>query len=141
VTIVDGQARQLGAAWFRTLRSTGQTLYSGWYGTEQLPSCDRPSVRVVFPLPNGSIAVFLRPSTESDGSLVLTSPLGAFGQDGAYLIVVQPGGQRAWVRRAPLPERFVVGVDEEGVLRTDHSLNLWRMPVVRFHYRLEPRHS
>ncbi len=141
VTIVDGQARQLGAAWFRTLRSTGQTVYSGWYGTEQLPSSDRPSVRVVFPLPNGSIAVFLRPSIESDGSLVLTSPLGAFGQDGAYLIVVQPGGQRAWVRRAPLAERFVVGVDEEGILRTDHSLNLWRMTVVRFHYRLEPRHG
>jgi hypothetical protein len=42
--------KQIGAAWLRKLRSTGQTVYSGWYGTAQLPESDQPSVRVVFPL-------------------------------------------------------------------------------------------
>ena len=130
---------QLGAAWLRRLRSTGQNVYSGWYGIAQLPRTDRPSIRVMFPLPNGSISVFLRPEVRDDGSLLLTSPLGVFGDDGAYLIVVHPDRRSASVRRVPLAERFLVWVDEEGTLRTDHALNLWQLPVLRFHYRLERR--
>jgi hypothetical protein len=38
----------------------------------------------------------------------------------------------------PLAERFVVFVDDEGVLRTDHELNLSQVPVLRLHYRPEP---
>jgi hypothetical protein len=140
VFTVSGQhGRQVGAAWLRTLRSTGQTVYSGWYGTARLPNTEGPSIRVVFPLPNGSVMVFLRPEVRDDGALVLTSPLGAFGDDGAYLIVARPDRSSGWARRVPLAERFVVGVDDEGVLRTDHALNLWQVPVIRLHYRLERR--
>ena len=91
-----------------------------------LDDFDRLSVRVMFPMPNGSVAVFLRPGVRDDGALTLTSPLGSFGDDGAYLIVARA-------------ERFVVWVDEEGTLRTDHALSLWQVPVLRFHYRLERR--
>jgi hypothetical protein len=87
----------------------------------------------MFPLPNGSIAVFLRPDVRDDGALALTSPLRAFGDNGAYLIVSCADGRRASVRRVPLAERFVVRVDDEGTLRTDHALNLWQVPVLRFH--------
>ena len=93
----------------------------------------------MFPLPNGSVAVFLRPDVRDDGALVLTSPLAPFGHDGAYLIVTRPDGNTASVRRVPLAERFVVWIDDEGTLRTDHALNLWQVPVLRFHYRLERR--
>jgi len=65
VTVQDQKWYQLGAAWLRTLRSTGQTVYSGWYGTALLPRALRPSVRVMFPLPNGSVTVFLRPEVRS----------------------------------------------------------------------------
>jgi len=130
---------QLGAAWLRRLRSTGQNVYSGWYGIVQVPNCDRPSIRVMFPLPNGSVAVFLRPDVRDDGALVLTSPLGAFGDNGAYLIVNGANGHTASVRRIPLAERFVVWVDDEGTLRADHALQLGQVPVLRFHYRLERR--
>jgi hypothetical protein len=44
----------LGAAWLRTLRRTGKTIYSGWYGAAALPGRDQPSVRVVFPLPTAA---------------------------------------------------------------------------------------
>ena len=131
---VDGP--QLGAAWLRTLRSTGQIVYSGWYGTTQLPEAKAPSIRVMFPLPNGSVTVFLRPSVDQTGSLLLTSPISRFGDDGAYLIVRTADGTAA-VRRVPLAEQFRVYVDDEGVLRTDHALSLWSVPVLRFHYRLE----
>ena len=54
VAVEDHDGGRLGAAWLRTLRSTG----------------------VVFPLPNGSITVFLRPAVRQDGALVLESPVG-----------------------------------------------------------------
>lgn len=138
LTVKDADGSQLGAAWLRKLRSTGQNVYSGFYGVTQLPKRDRPSVRVAFPLPNGSVTVFLRPDVGHDGALKLTSPLGAFGDDGAYLIV-RRDDRSACVRRVPLAEQFVVWVDDEGTLRTDHALSLWQVPVLRFHYRLERR--
>ena len=67
---------------------------------------------------------------------LFTSPIGQFGDDGAYLIV-RAGGHSAFVRRVPLAEQFRVYVDDEGTLRTDHALNLWSIPVIRLHYRLE----
>jgi hypothetical protein len=137
VTVRSSRGIQLGAAWLRTLRATGQTVYSGWYGTAILPDSDRPSLRVVFPLPNGNLTVFLRPDTRDDGALVLSSPIGPFGTEGAYLIVANPNESSGWVRRVPLAERFVVGLDDEGTLRTQHALNLWRLPVIQFVYRLE----
>ncbi len=83
--------------------------------------------------------MFLRPEVGPNGSLLLASPLGSFGQDGAYLIVADRDGESAWVRRAPIAERFLVAVDDEGVLRTDHALDLWTIPIIRLHYRLEPK--
>ena len=80
----------------------------------------------------------LRPDCPSDGALRLTSPLGQFGDDGAYLTVLGEN-DRVWVRRTPLVEEFRVHCDEEGVLRTDHALDLLRLPALRLHYRLEPR--
>ncbi len=141
VSIIDRTGHQLGAAWLRTLRSTGDTVYSGWYGTTTLPGASRPSVRVAFPLPNGSITVFLRPENERTGSLRLVSAPGGFGDNGTYLIVARRDREGGWVRRVPVVEEFVVFVDDEGVLRTDHRLNLWRMAVLRLHYRMDRRSS
>ncbi|MEX0835211.1 MAG: hypothetical protein WD010_03920 [Nitriliruptor sp.] len=136
-TGVDGE--HLGTAWQRTLRATGTTLFGGCYGTVSLPGTDRPSVRVVFPLPNGSLTVLLRPDVTARGDLLLTSPTGGFGQDGAYLVVRAPGEDHGWARRVPLPERFEVFVDEAGELRCQHQLRLGRAEVLRLHYRVERR--
>jgi hypothetical protein len=114
-----------------------QAIYSGWYSAVIAPGADRPSIRVVFPLPNGNVTVLLRPEVRSDGALILTSPLGPFGSDGAYLVVARPDRMSGLVRQVPLAERFVVFVDDEGVLRTDHELNLSQVPALRLHYRLE----
>lgn len=138
VKVVDDDGAQLGAAWLRTLRSTRETVYSGWYGTTTLPGRSQPSVRVVFPLPNGSVTVFLRPEVTNEGGLRLTSPLEPFGGDGAYLVVRDEPGTSAWVRRVPIVERFDLYVDDEDVLRTNHALRLWALPVIDLHYRLDP---
>jgi len=137
-TVVGPDGEVLGTSWHRRLRSTGGTVFSGWYGVETAPGASRPSVRVVFPLPNGRLVVLLRPDVAADGALLLTSGQGGWGSDGAYLVVQRIGRDRGWARRIPVHERFRVFVDDDGVLRTDHRIDLWRLPVLRLHYRLDP---
>ncbi len=101
IALVGPDGSHLGTAWQRTMRATGTTTFGGFYGVATRPSASRPSIRVVFPLPNGSLTVFLRPDATADGGLVLSSPAGGFGDDGAYLIVRPGGRSQGWVRRIP----------------------------------------
>jgi hypothetical protein len=135
-TIVDAAGEQRAAGWLRTLRSTGEYVYSGCYSARLLPGTAQPSVHVAFPLQAGNVQVFLRPKVLPGGALELSSPTGAFGRDGAY-VVVEDGG-RTHAARAPIHELFRVYVDSEGTLRTDHTLRLWSATVVRLHYKLTP---
>ncbi|QZY28267.1 hypothetical protein [Nocardioides coralli] len=132
--IRDGDGAQVAAAWVRTLRRGGRHVFSGCYSARLLPGADRPSVHVAFPLESGNVQVFLRPSVTAAGGLVLASPPGRFGQDGAYVVVRD---RRDHAARVPLHETFHVYVDQAGVLRTDHELRLRRTWAVRLHYKLE----
>lgn len=125
---------QHAAGWVRTLRSTGETVYSGCYSTRTLPAADRPSVHVAFPLEQGNVQVLLRPSVLPGGALRLASEAGRFGGDGAYVVVRGPGGCHA--AQVPIHETFVVHLDDDGVLRTDHVLRLWSATALRLHYKL-----
>lgn len=133
--IRDANGEQVAAGWLRTLRATGEYVYSGCYSTRLLPGEAQPSVHVAFPLERGNVQVFLRPRVLPDGSLELSSPAGPFGANGAY-VVVDEGGTHA--ARAPIHETFRVYVDDEDILRTDHHLRLWSASVVRLHYKLMP---
>lgn len=135
VVIDDADGRQHATGWLRTLRATGEYVYSGAYGHRRLPGADRDSVHVAFPLESGNVQVFLRPEVDADGSLWLRSTGGRFGDDGAYVVVAE--GRRTFAAHAPIRETFHVYLDDEGVLRTDHELRLWDARVVRLHYRLE----
>ena len=135
--IRDGDGVQRAAGWLRTLRATGEYVYSGCYSFRTLPGADRPSVHVAFPLEQGNVQVFLRPEVDVDGSLWLRSSGGGFGRDGAYVVVLDEGS--TYAASVPIHETFHVYVDDEGVLRTDHELRLWSAVVVRLHYKLEPR--
>ncbi|MFC7495929.1 MULTISPECIES: hypothetical protein [unclassified Nocardioides] len=138
ITLIrDGDGAQVGAAWIRTLRASGRHAFSGCYSTRTLPGAGRPSVHVAFPLESGNVQVLLRPSITDDGGLVLESPLGRFGEDGAYVVVSDHG--RTYAARAPLHETFHVFVDRYGVLRTDHEIRLRSRWAVRLHYKLEPK--
>lgn len=134
IPIRDRDGAQVAAAWTRTLRGSGRTVFSGAYGTRTLPGADRASVHVAFPLESGNLQVFLRPSVCDHGGLLLSSLAGDFGDDGAYVVVKGP---RTHAARVPLHETFHVYVDPYGTLRTDHELKLWNASVVRLHYKLE----
>jgi hypothetical protein len=90
---------------------------------------------VAFPLEQGNAQVFLAPTAREDGALVLDSGPGSFGAPGAYVLVLDEAG-RPHAARAPVHERFVVFVDDEGTLRTDHHLRLGPLRALRLHYRM-----
>jgi hypothetical protein len=136
VPLIDAESEQRAAGWLRTLSATGEFVYSGCYSVRLLPGSDQPSVHVAFPLESGNVQVFLRPGVQADGSLVLSSPSGVFGGDGAYVLV--RSSRRSYAARIPIHERFHVYRDHRGVLRTDHELRLHRALALRLHYRLEP---
>jgi hypothetical protein len=136
--IVGHDGAQRAAGWIRTLRATGEYVYSGCYSSRLRPGARQPSVHVAFPLEAGNVQVFLRPRV-LNGALELSSPAGAFGENGAYVVVEDRG--RTHAARAPIHERFHVYVDRDGVLRTDHLLRLWSAPVVRLHYKLMPTNA
>ena len=136
VHLMDAGGGQHAAGWLRTLPATGEFVCSGCYPARLLPGSGQPSVHVAFPLESGNVQVFLRPGVQAGGSLVLSSPPGAFGGDGAYVTVRD--GRDAYAARVPIHERFHVYRDHRGVLRTDHELRLYRALVLRLHYRMEP---
>ncbi|UDY24503.1 hypothetical protein [Nocardioides sp. Kera G14] len=140
VTLIsDAAGAQVGAAWERMLRGSGRHVFSGCYSARRLPGSDHMSVHVAFPLEAGNVQVFLRPSVTAEGALLLESPSGRFGEDGAYVVVEERGSAHAV--RVPLHETFHVYVDPAGVLRTDHELRLRGRWVTRLHYRLERREA
>lgn len=134
IAIISGaDGEQRAAAWLRTLRSSGEFVYSGLYSTRMLPGSSQPSVHVAFPLESGNVQVFLSPHVRPGGGLELRSPRGRFGQDGAY-VVVEAGGTHA--ARVPIHETFRVYVDAEQVVRADHELRLRSATALRMHYKL-----
>ena len=135
--IEDADGVQRAAGWLRTVRATGAFAFSGCYSSRSLPGADRPGVHVAFPLESGNVQVFLRPDHGEDGSLWLRSPGERWGGNGAYVIARDGGHTHA--SRAPVHESFHVYVDDEGVVRADHDLRVWKASAVKLHYKLERR--
>jgi hypothetical protein len=133
----DGTVRYSG--WYRRLMELGRTIYTGFYMTARVPHCPTPCVKVVFPMPNGNATVILRPSIDAKGNLVLSSKGSRFGDAGFYRVNrIDDDRLRVW-RVSTLHEKFKVYVDDEVVLRCDHSVGFMGLPILHLHYRIEQR--
>lgn len=133
--VLGASGEQVWAGWLRRLRATDDVLFSGAYRSSTVPGHDGPCVHVAFPLERGNVQVLLAPTARADGALVLDSGPGRFGAPGAYVVVLDEAA-RQHAARVPVHERFVVFVDDEGVLRTDHHLRLGPLRALRLHYRM-----
>jgi hypothetical protein len=123
--------------WLRRLKSSGNVIYAGIYSVVRVPGEDNPCVKVTFPC-RGSANVYLRPIAHGDGSFGLDSSGGAFGRSGFYR-VVDAGSDHWRVRNfTTLHELFRVYVDDEGVLRTDHTVSFVGLTIIRLHYKMIP---
>ena len=125
------------SGWYRRLIDSGRTIYTGFYMTARVPRGDTPSVKVVFPMPNGNATVILRPSLDGQGNLRLSSKGAAFGDAGFYRVCKLDNDRLLVWRVSTLHEEFRVYVDDAKVLRCDHSVRFLGMPVLHLHYRIE----
>lgn len=121
--------------WLRRFKSNGKVIYAGIYSTTKIPGEANPCVKVTFPC-RGSANVYLRPVSYPDGSFGLVSTGRAFGRSGFYRLV--EAGKDAWRVRnfKTLHETFRVYVDEEDVLRTDHTITFVGLTILRLHYKM-----
>jgi hypothetical protein len=123
-------------AWFRRLRGSGNVLYAGFYSVCKIPGQPNPSVKVVFPLPNGNAIVIMRTDFRPDGSFMVTSAGDGFGEPGFYFTVHGDSGV-VWARYVrALRESIHVFPAENGLLRADHVLTYFGATFLRIHYRM-----
>ena len=127
--------RHIFTAWLRRLLGSGDVLYAGAYSTCRLPNHEGEHVKVVFPLPNGSAIVIMRPMVHHDGSFSVASHGKGFGDPGFYFAVHSRRGTHARYVKA-LRESIRVYAAEEGVVRADHVLSLFWVTFLRLHYRM-----
>src|SRR5215468_12596846 len=123
--------------WLRKLKSSGLVMFAGIYSLARIPEEQNPCVKVTFP-DRGSANVYLRPINHPDGSFGLHSTGSKFGKSGFYRLVAS-GAEHLLVRNfTTLHEIFHVYPDQEGVLRTDHTISFLGMTIVRLHYKVTP---
>ena len=127
--------RLVHTGWLRRFKSNGKVIYAGIYSTTRIPGEADTCVKVTFPC-RGSANVYLRPCSYSDGSFGLVSTGAAFGRSGFYRIV--EAGKDTWKVRnfTTLHEIFRVYVDDEDVLRTDHTITFVGLTILRLHYKM-----
>ena len=121
--------------WLRRLKSSGHVIYAGLYSTVRVPGEADPCVKVTFPC-DGSANVYLRPVAHADGSFGLDSSGSAWGRSGFYRIVRSSAGHRRVRYVKTLHELFHVYVDNEGVLRTEHTISFLGLTIIRLHYKM-----
>lgn len=123
--------------WLRKLVRTGEIIYSGTYGLCQPPNEPTACLKVIFPLPNGSATVILKPKVNEDGSFTLLSRGNRIGDAGFYF-VLRKDNDKGWLRYVKaMHESLHVYTDPRGVLRTDHELNLWGSKFLHLHYKMK----
>lgn len=125
--------------WLRTLESTGQVVYSGAYGTCELPS-GKACIKAVFPLPNGNATVLMSPTVSDKGELILDSSGQSFGDAGFYFLLVDSKGNLWSQFIKTFRDRLMVS-DEGTQILAEQSLTLWNLKVLVFNYRIVPKGS
>jgi hypothetical protein len=120
--------------WFRTRVHDERVLFTGFYMTQRIPAGDRPCVKAVFPMPEGSATVVLRPVNDGTG-FRLTSAGAGFGDAGFYRLRRSGDDLRIW-RVGHLHDTFHLYVDHEGTVRGDHEIRFLGVRVITLHYRM-----
>lgn len=127
----DGSGQLRYAVWRRVLRWTGRVLFVGYYSAVQLP--EGAGVRIVFPLPSGTLTVLVKAEVGPAGRLLPHSHGRQFGGAGAYLTLAGPPHPRAIGRMIPLYEDIEVWTDGPSYLCTRYVLQLWRWTFLELH--------
>lgn len=122
--------------WYRKIKSSNDVIYSGIYTTSFVPVFQKKLLKVVFPLPNGNASVIMTTKICKGGALLLSSDGKKFGDNGFYFYLTDRKGNH-WAKFVKaLHEWIKVYVDEDGILRTDHSFRFYGINFLNLHYKM-----
>ncbi|MEY3592549.1 MAG: hypothetical protein RLZZ38_1525 [Bacteroidota bacterium] len=121
--------------WFRSNQVTDEVIYAGVYETCHLPSA-KTCIKAIFPLPNGSATVILKPSVGQSGELILDSSGKQFGDSGFYFLLQDSNGQ-FWAKFIRSFRDKLVVEDINGQVTATQTLSLWHIRVLTFVYLLK----
>jgi hypothetical protein len=125
--------------WYRILKSTNRVIYSGVYSSCAIPNYPGKFLKVVFPLPNGNATVIMRREILKNGSLQLCSDGNKFGDNGFYFTLTDHK-DKYWARFVRSMHEWInVYVDEEDILRADHTLHFYGLPFLNLHYKMQEK--
>ncbi|MFG0273835.1 MAG: hypothetical protein ACF8QF_02130 [Phycisphaerales bacterium] len=126
--------------WHRVLRKTGQIVYSGYYSVGRTAD-DRRCMKAVFPLPRGNATVLLRPEVTPEGGLDLHCEGRRFGDTGFYFVLRDRRNRHFAQHVRSLRERIAMYLDNDGLMRADHTATFWGRRVFEMHYRIREREA
>ncbi len=78
----------------------------------------------------------MTPTTGDDGSLKLVSNGSRYGDPGFYFTIKNSEGVYYARFVKTMRETIHVYVDSQGVLRTDHTLTIWKRTFLKLHYKI-----
>lgn len=133
ITLIDPESEKVKyTIWYRTIKSTGQVVYSGIYSTCKLPS-GQTCVKAVFPLPRGNATVIMKPSVGDSGELILDSSGKTFGDAGFYFLLHDSKGIFWSQYVKSFRDKLLVKSDGKIIL-AEQTLTLWKQWVLQFKY-------
>ena len=136
ITLIDPDSKEIKyTIWYRSIKSTGQVVYSGIYGVCTLP-CGKTCVKAVFPLPNGNATVIMSPSVGKNGELILDSSGKKFGDAGFYFLLKDSKGEHWSQFIKSFRDRLIIG-EGHSYISAEQTLTLWNKIVLRFNYKIQ----
>lgn len=136
IHLKDQQTHQVKrTVWFRLNQVTDEVVYAGVYETCHLPS-EKTCIKAIFPLPNGSATVILKPSVGQRGELILDSSGRRFGDSGFYFLLRDASGQ-FWAKFIRSFRDKLVVEAQNGQITATQTLSLWHIRVLTFVYQMK----
>jgi hypothetical protein len=123
--------------WLRTSTTNGQVMYSGIYGTCELPS-GKTCIKAVFPLPNGNATIILNPCVGENGELILESSGNKIGDAGFYFLLKDFKGNYWTQFISSFRDRLTVNSGNDEIY-AEQILTLWRQTVLKMTYKIESK--
>ena len=130
----DPDSAQPVAIWTRRAAKQ-RVMFSGLYRTRRCDAENSAALQVTFPLPEGNLNVFLRPTALSGGGLLLESGRQICQYPATSFTVKQ--GSDYYVRSLPIDESFRLEAESDRVVRCTHTLRIWSIRVFTLQYTME----
>lgn len=125
--------------WLRTFKETNQVVYSGVYETCKIPN-GTACIKAIFPLPNGSATVILRPEVSENGSLILNSNGSKIGDSGFYFLL-KDKNKNIWAKHIKSFKDCLVVNCNNGKINAIQTMTFYGLKVLEFEYDIKRKYD